>query len=289
MSDVILPEATRDQITVLLSRIRNHDLIYHQWGLVEVDPIGQSKAVNFYGPPGTGKSMLAEALASELGLRVLDVSYAEIESKYVGDTPKKIRAVFRAVHQATPSPVLLFFDEADAILGRRMTNVTQAADHSVNVSRAVMLKELDLAKGIVVFATNLARNIDAAFVRRIMQHVPVPLPDEPGRFRIWERMITSRVPGREAVDWAALAARSEGLSGGDIRNAVVLALARVAERFGLEQVVRTSDLEQAIKHVRQAKKAIGRRRREPRAWHTTIDRYTFDSGAESNGESDASS
>src|SRR5262245_55444588 len=83
LDDVIMPATTRDQYAVLLSRIRNHDLIYLEWGLGRVDPLGRCKAVNFYGPPGTGKTMCAEALAAELGFKILDVSYAEIESKYV--------------------------------------------------------------------------------------------------------------------------------------------------------------------------------------------------------------
>jgi ATP-dependent 26S proteasome regulatory subunit len=258
LSDVIMPAVTRDQYSILLSRIRNHDLIYIDWGLANVDPLGQGKAVNFFGPPGTGKTMCAEALAAELKYKILDVSYAEIESKYVGETPKKIRAAFQAASQKSPDRVLLFFDEADAILGRRMTNVTQAADHSVNVSRAVMLKELDRFEGIVVFATNLAKNFDGAFVRRIMQHVPVPLPDADNRKKLWERLIPSRVPGRDSLEWDVLAGSSDGLAGGDIRNAVVLALARAADRVGSNRIIQMADLDEAIHGVQRAKAEIGR-------------------------------
>jgi hypothetical protein len=175
LSDLVLPQSVLAALDVLKSRLRNHDLIYRQWDFQSVDPGGMSAAINFYGPPGTGKTMCAEALAHELGKPIIEVSYAEIESKYVGDTPKNIVAAFDCARR---TDALLFFDEADSILGRRLTSVTQSADHGVNVSRAVMLKQLDAFAGVVVFATNLARNIDGAFVRRILQHVEVPLPDE---------------------------------------------------------------------------------------------------------------
>jgi ATP-dependent 26S proteasome regulatory subunit len=258
-ADVILPAVTREQFHLLLNRLRHHDLIYREWGMAAVDPAGRSRAVNFYGPPGTGKTMCAEALASALGFQVLEVSYAEIESRYVGDTPKRIEAVFRAAETAA-SPVLLLFDEADAILGRRMTDVTQAADHSVNVSRAVMLTRLNSFDGVVAFATNLADNFDPAFVRRIMQHIPVPPPDAAGRIALWQRLVPPPVPGRDQVDWTAVSAASDGLTGGDIRNAVVLALAAVAGRTGPERAVRTADLEASAASVLRAKRDVGRNR-----------------------------
>ncbi len=121
-----------------------------------------------------------------------------------------------------------------------------------------MLKELDRFEGIVVFATNLARNFDGAFVRRIMQHVPVPLPDADNRKKLWQRLIPSRVPGRDSLDWDALAGSSAGLAGGDIRNAVVLALAKAADRDGSDRIVQMADLNESIHGVQRAKSEIGR-------------------------------
>ena len=258
LADLILPAVTRAQYSVLLSRLRNHDLLYHEWGLAAVDPTGRSRAVNFYGPPGTGKTMCAEALAHDLGFAVLEVSYAEIESKYVGETPKRIEALFRTAAQSAPTRVLLLFDEADAILGQRLTQVTQAADHSVNVSRAVMLKQLDAFDGVVAFATNLAENFDQAFVRRIIQHIPVLLPDTDNRLLLWQRLVPPPVPGRSAIDWTVLAEASAGLSGGDIRNAVVLGLAAAADRHKAERVARTADLLAATAEVHRATREVGR-------------------------------
>lgn len=253
--DIVLSAVCRRDIDVLLSRIRNHRLMYEEWGLQAIDPRGLAVAVNFYGLPGTGKTMCAEALASEMERDLLEVNYAEIESKYVGETPKNIRAAFQKAEEAG---AVLFFDEADSILGRRMTHVTQAADHGVNVSRAVMLKQLDAFAGIVVFATNLARNFDGAFVRRILQHIEVPPPDAEGRAGLWQKMLPAAVPGRDALAWDALAQASDGLVGGEIKNAVILALSEVAGRETAKRKVRQADLLHAVDAVRRAKKDVGR-------------------------------
>jgi len=253
-AQIVLPDAVLAQFTVLKSRIRNHRLLYGEWELEKIDPQGRHIAFNLYGPPGTGKTMCVEALAGELGKTIIDVNYAEIESKYVGETGKNITAAFRA---ADEMGALLFFDEADSILGRRMTNVTQAADHGVNVARAVMLKQLDLFGGIVAFATNLSRNFDTAFVRRISQHIEIPLPDERAREAIWRKMVSPKVPGRETLDWGRLARESGAFSGGDIKNAVVNALARLADSDEPGRFARTDVFVEEIRFVRKAKDNIG--------------------------------
>jgi len=262
MHDLILSAAVHNELNTLQSRIENHALIYQEWGFETVDPHGRNVAVNFYGPPGTGKTMCAEALADRLGKTVIEINYAEIESKYVGDTPKNIVAAF---DQAKVQDALLFFDEADSILGRRMTNVTQSADHSVNVSRAVMLKQLDAFPGIVVFATNLAKNFDGAFVRRILQHVFVGPPDESSRLRLWERMITVKVPGRDELDFEHLAKRSDGLTGGLIKNVVLLALSSVANRSTGFQIIKIEDIVSALDSIKRAQREVGSMQEE---WST---------------------
>src|SRR5690349_4513681 len=174
LADLIVPEATLQQLRRLLAKIKYHQVLYHDFGLGEIDPYGGRTAINLYGPPGTGKSFAAEALAHELGMGVIRANYAEIESKYVGETAKNIKAAFQ---KASETQAVLFFDEADSILGRRLSNITQSTDHAVNVSRSVMLLELDRFAGVTIFATNLASNYDTAFVRRILGHVAMPLPD----------------------------------------------------------------------------------------------------------------
>jgi len=254
MSDLILSQDVIDELKTLQSRIQNHALIYDSWDFRLIDPVGQNVAVNLYGPPGTGKTMCAEALCHQFGKKMIEVNYAEIESKYVGETPKNIVAAF---NQAKSSDALLFFDEADSILGRRMTNVTQSADHSVNVARAVMLKQLDGFQGIVVFATNLAKNFDGAFVRRILQHIYIGPPDESCRLRLWERMITPKVPGRDHLDFSYLAKVSDGLTGGLIKNIVLLALSSVANRAPGEQVIQLQDIEYALENIKRSQRDVG--------------------------------
>jgi ATP-dependent 26S proteasome regulatory subunit len=254
MTDLVLSQSVLTELRTLKSRISNHGVIYETWDFRRIDPSGRNAAVNLYGPPGTGKTMCAEALADDFGKMLIEVNYAEIESKYVGETPKNIVAAFR---RAKACDALLFFDEADSILGRRMTNVTQSADHAVNVARAVMLKQLDEFSGIVVFATNLAKNFDGAFVRRILQHICIAAPDEDCRRRLWERMITPSVPGRESLDFGYLAKVSDGMTGGSIKNAVLLALSNAADRTGRERKVDAKDLESAIENIKRAQRDVG--------------------------------
>ena len=113
--DVILPDSTRRALDQALTQVRQHDLIFRQWGLGERYATGQGLAFNFAGPPGTGKTICAEAVAHALGRRLLVVRYAEVESMWVGETPKNIVGAFRAAIQQN---AVLFFDEADSIAAR---------------------------------------------------------------------------------------------------------------------------------------------------------------------------
>ena len=258
--ELIVPEEVSSRINAVISRIQNHKILYEDWGLATIDPFGKRVAINLYGPPGTGKSFCADAIANFMGKRIIRINYAEIESKYVGDTPKNITAAF---HKAMETDSVLFFDEADSILGRRLTNVTQSADHGVNVSRSVMLLQLDQFNGVVLFATNLAKNYDEAFVRRIMAHVEFQLPDHTSRVRLWEMHIPKTLPISENVNSQDLAVNSEGLSGGDIKNVVINAASLAVVRNGHEKQIRHEDLLSEIAHSRAAKKHIGHHSSEP--------------------------
>lgn len=255
LKDLILPGETMRQLKSLLTKIRYHQVLYDDFGLGEVDPYGGRTAVNLYGPPGTGKSFTAEAIAHELGMGIIRANYAEIESKYVGETAKNIKAAFQ---KARETGALLFFDEADSILGRRLSNVRQSTDHAVNVSRSVMLLELDRFSGVTVFATNLASNYDTAFIRRILGHIEMPLPDANGRTRLWRYHIPGRMPVRLSDgDWARLVSESEGLAGGDILNIVINAASRALEREGPNCTISVDDFLAAIEASKRAKQEIG--------------------------------
>lgn len=255
MRDLVVPQAVRHRIDLALSQVENHEILYHQWNLKKIDPYRTGTAVNFYGPSGTGKSLAAEAIAHHRGQPLIDVSYAEIESKYVGDTPKNIESCFR---QAAAHDAVLVFNEADSILGSRLSHVTQSSDHSVNVSRAVMLSQLDAFGGLVVFTTNFPRNYDAAFVRRILIHVRFDLPDETTRRILWETLIPAEIPRAESLDVTVLAESSEGLVGGDMVNALMAATALAVSRHGADRVLRIDDLLAEIEAIRQAKSEVGK-------------------------------
>ncbi len=253
LKDLILPLSVRERLTAALNRIRFHDVLYHQWNLKSVDPHGTRTAINLFGPPGTGKTFCAEAIADNLGKKIIKVNYAEIESKYVGETPKNITAAFK---KAKETDSVLFFDEADSILGKRLTNITQSADHGVNVSRSVMLLQLDSFDGEVIFASNLVRNYDGAFVRRILAHIEFELPDRECRVKLWNYLLPKEVPTEEInSEW--LADKSDGLSGGDILNVVIAAASRAVQREGDNKRVLGSDFAEEIHWVRVAKQKIG--------------------------------
>lgn len=255
LQDLVVPATTLQHLRGLLTKIKYHHVLYDDFGLREIDPYGGRTAINLYGPPGTGKSFTAEAIAHELQMGIVRANYAEIESKYVGETAKNIQSAFR---KAEDSGALLFFDEADSILGRRLSNVRQSTDHAVNVSRSVMLLELDRFTGVTVFATNLASNYDTAFVRRILGHIEMPLPTKDLRRRLWESHIPNRMPTQLTEgDWLQLVEQSEGLSGGDILNCVINAAARALERDGKQCIISIDDFLVAIHASHCAKREVG--------------------------------
>jgi len=225
--DVVLPPLTRRALDTALAQVTQHDLIFNRWGLGERHPTGLALAFNFAGPPGTGKTICAEAIAHSLGRRLLLVRYAELESLWMGETPKNVAAIFRT---ARDEKAVLLFDEADAIASRRSTSVDHGYQRESNTVVSVLLQELERYNGVVIFATNLAANFDPAFERRIRTHVLFEMPGEGEREQIWRvQLHPVRTPLANDVDFRALAARYE-VSGGDIRNAVLkAALAAAAE------------------------------------------------------------
>jgi SpoVK/Ycf46/Vps4 family AAA+-type ATPase len=218
--DVVLPERTLRALDHALALVRKHDLIFSQWGLGERHTTGLGLAFHFAGPPGTGKTICAEALAYTLDRKLLVVRYSELESRWVGQTAKHVASVFRAAER---QDAVLFFDEADAIAGRRFTLMQAAVDREANSVVNVLLHELEIFPGIVIFATNLAANMDPAFERRIRTHILFEMPDVDARERIWRVQLHPwKTPLADDVDFRALA-EAFPRSGGDIKNAVLKA------------------------------------------------------------------
>jgi SpoVK/Ycf46/Vps4 family AAA+-type ATPase len=254
-ADVILPPQTRRALDEALAQVRNHALIFNRWGLGERHTTGLGLAFNFAGPPGTGKTICAEAIAHELGMKLLVVNYAEVESMWMGETPKNIAAAFR---NASEQRAVLFFDEADAIATRRSSGAIISYDRESNTVVNVLLRELEAFNGVVIFATNLASNFDPAFERRIRTHVRFEMPGVDEREKIWKVQIhPSRTPLARDVDFRSLAERFE-ISGGDIKNAVLKAAASAAAENlpDRDKRIQQEHLERAVADVIAAKEIM---------------------------------
>ena len=254
-SDVILPPATRRALDEAIAQVRNHTLIFNRWGLGERHATGLGLAFNFAGPPGTGKTICAEAIAHSLGMKLLVVNYAELESMWAGETPKNIVAAFRA---ATEQKAVLFFDEADAIASRRSAGVSMPYQREANITVNVLLRELEAFNGVVIFATNLAANFDPAFERRIRSHVRFEMPGAGERERIWQVQIhPHKTPLAGDVDFRTLAAHYE-VSGGDIKNAVLKAASAAAAEPGSDRgkLIHQEHFERAMADVIAARSVM---------------------------------
>ncbi len=233
LEQIALNNTEREQIKIAISAVKNKKKMYEDWGMSEHFANDRAIILNFYGKPGTGKSMTAEAVAKALGKKVYHINYSELESKYVGETPKNIRKAFEC---ATKDDAVLIFDEADSFLGKRLSSVTQSADYGVNITRSVLLMELEKFSGVVVFTTNLISNYDEAFKRRILLSVYFEMPDIEAREKIWGLHISEKMPLTKDVTAKSLAERYDGVSGADIKDMVFY-----SALYALEQEKETLD------------------------------------------------
>ena len=216
LEEIALSKSTLEQIDEMIAYIQNKDKLLIEWQFERFLKTGSALSVNFFGVPGTGKSITSEAIAHKLGMSIIRVNYGEVESSLVGGTSENLVSIFQ---KAQKSNSLLFFDEADSVLSRRIENLSQAADHGVNSAKSTLLTLLDKFDGIIVFATNLFDNYDEAFVRRILFNVEFLPPDLEMRQQLWRFHLSEKVP-RE-VSYDQLAILSEELCGGDIRNITI--------------------------------------------------------------------
>lgn len=225
LDDIILPNSIKEQILDVADYAQNSKIVYEQWGLEKTHKYSKRIGINLYGAPGTGKTMAAHALAKYLGRKILIVNYADIESKYVGETPKNIRKVFEVAKETNS---ILFFDEADAILSKRVTNMTGAVDVSVNQTRSVMFMIMNDYQDFIIFATNFIENFDPAFMRRISMHIKFDLPDFECRKKLWNLYIPDIMPNNINIE--EIAKKYEGLSGSDISNAILMGAFKAARQ-----------------------------------------------------------
>jgi MoxR-like ATPase len=224
-NDLVLPGPQLEQLTALCGQAKHSSIVYGSWGFERKLALGRGLNALFCGPPGTGKSMAAEVIASDLGLEILKIDLSQIVSKYIGETEKNLRQLF---DQAGRANAILFFDEADALLGKR-SEVKDAHDRYANTETAYLLQKMEEYTGISILATNFRQNIDEAFVRRMRFIVDFPFPEEDDRLRIWQSVWPSEVPFAADVDLPTLA-RQFRLAGGSIRNVALCAAFLAAEQ-----------------------------------------------------------
>jgi hypothetical protein len=212
-SDLVLPPEVHDEIDAILTWVRHSGTILHDWGLAKSIKPGYRSL--FHGPPGTGKTLTATLIGKEVGADVYRIDLSMVVSKYIGETEKNLAHVF---DQARSRNWILFFDEADALFGKR-TETASSNDRYANQEVAYLLQRVEDFPGMVILATNLKANIDEAFSRRFQSLVYFPMPDAEQRQRLWEGALGSRCPLDAGVDLDQLA-REHELSGGAIANVV---------------------------------------------------------------------
>jgi hypothetical protein len=222
--DLILAADLIDQLKSICAQVRYRRQVFDDWGFAKKLPYGRGLSAMFTGSPGTGKTMAAQVLAGDLGLDLFKIDLSCVVSKYIGETEKNLSRVFS---EAKSSNAILFFDEADALFGKR-TDVGDAHDRYANIEVSYLLQKMEEYDGIVIMATNFRSNIDDAFVRRIRFILEFPFPDKDNRREIWQRSLPVDLPRLEDIDFDWLAERIK-VSGGNIKNIVLNAAFSAAQ------------------------------------------------------------
>ena len=198
--------------------------VHYGWGTARAWNEG-GITVLFAGPPGTGKTMAAEIMAYRLKLPMYRIDLSQVVNKYIGETEKNLKRIFDA---ADISDMVLFFDEADALFGKR-TDVSDSRDRYANLEISYLLERMERFKGLAILATNRKEDLDEAFLRRLRYIIDFPVPDEAERAEIWKQVIPHAVAENSRIDIPFLA-RQFPLSGGHIRSIVFNACLQSAHR-----------------------------------------------------------
>ncbi len=236
--DLVLAEQEIAQLRAISSRLRHRALVLQRWGFGRRDAAGAGLKILFAGEPGTGKTMACQVIANDLGLDLFRVDLSQTVSKFIGETEKNLGRLFDVAQDAG---AVLFFDEADALFGKRSA-ISDAHDRYANLEVAYLLQRIEEFTGAVVLATNLRHNLDQAFLRRLDFLLDFPLPDHGQRRRLWESHFPPQAPVAADVDLDALSAHS--LPGGSIRNCVLAAAFAAADDGG---AICSSHLQHAVR------------------------------------------
>lgn len=233
--DLILPDEQKRLIRQACAHVRYQHRVYSEWGFGKKVSYGRGLSILFAGVPGTGKTLCAQIIAKELNMEMYKINISQIVSKYIGETEKNLQAVFR---EAKNSNCILFFDECDALFGKR-SEVKDSHDRNANVETAYLLQQIEEYDGVCIMATNLLQNIDEAFLRRITFVIHFPFPDAEMRELIYKNLMAKNVPLDENIDWTFIAEKFR-LSGGYIKNIVVSAAfmaAREQKALGMRHLL----------------------------------------------------
>jgi ATPase family associated with various cellular activities (AAA) len=245
-SDLVLPPAGLAGLRHLTDRVRWRDRVLGDWRLRRAGGRGEGVTALFAGEPGTGKTMAAEVVAGDLGLDLYVIELSTVVDKYVGETEKNLERVFSGAEGVNG---VLFFDEADALFGKR-SEVSDARDRYANLEVAYLLQRMESFDGLAVLATNLRANLDEAFARRLSLVVEFARPDLTRRQALWAKSLAA-VPLADDVDLDFCAAAFE-VAGGDIRNIAVPAAYLAAAEGGVV------DMRRLIRAVRHEYRKLGR-------------------------------
>lgn len=211
--DLVLPEGQSSQLREIISQVKHRHTVMNLWGFGRKLSLGRGLNALFSGPSGTGKTMSAEVIGHELALDMYKIDLSSVVSKYIGETEKNLNRLF---DEAEYSNAILFFDEADALFGKR-SEVKDAHDRFANIEVAYLLQKMEEYEGITILSTNLRQNIDDAFIRRIQYIVDFPFPNPLQRELIWGKVFPDGAPVDDELDFSFLANRFK-LTGGNIRN-----------------------------------------------------------------------
>lgn len=223
-NDLILPPGATASLRELCERVVHRSTVMGSWGMSRRTNGRTGVNALFAGATGTGKTTAAQVVAGELGLDLYAIDLSGVVSKYIGETEKNLDAIFEA---SADTDVVLLFDEADALFGKRST-VHDSHDRYANLEISYLLQRMEAHDGVAILATNLQQNLDEAFLRRLDFTVRFPFPEEPERRRIWSRIWPLQTPVGD-LDLDELA-RGYKLSGGNIRNVAIGAAFRAAGR-----------------------------------------------------------
>ncbi|NES82760.1 MAG: ATP-binding protein, partial [Moorea sp. SIO2B7] len=209
--DLVLPKQQKSTLREMVIHLRQRGKVYEEWGFAGKERRGLGISALFSGASGTGKTMAAGVLAKELNLDLYRIDLSAVVSKYIGETEKNLRRIFDA---AETGSVILLFDEADALFGKR-TDVKDSHDRHANVEVSYLLQRMEAYQGLAILTTNMKTSLDSAFLRRIRFSVSFPFPDVPSRTEIWRRIFPAQTPTEE-LNFQTLGKLS--IAGGNIRN-----------------------------------------------------------------------